>query len=315
MLKLHKKDKKILSVLDFNARASLVEISKKTGYSKQLIRYRINELSKKGIIGGTYAVIDNFKVGYGSYHIFFKFQNISEKKENEIISYLNSLKQCKQVFSIGGSWDLIFVLWTRDLIELNNLLNKVSIKYGNFIINKFISISTMFSYFRYKCIYDSKNYPEISFNLVEPFDKLDNIDYTLMDMLNKDARLSNIELAKKLKINPSTVQKRIKNLISKEVIKGFRIYLNEQVLGYSQYRLHVKLKSLDVDKINKLKNHLRYHKNALSVRKSMDKTYLEINLLVKDPRSFHNIVKEIKHSFSDVARDYNWYILYDVTKK
>ena len=55
MEELDLKDKKILFALDFDARMSLTQLGKKVGVSKQVAKYRIENLAKRGIIKGFYT--------------------------------------------------------------------------------------------------------------------------------------------------------------------------------------------------------------------------------------------------------------------
>lgn len=52
MLKLNLKDRKILSILDMNARTPLSQIAKQVGLSREVVHYRIQQLEKKGAIEG-----------------------------------------------------------------------------------------------------------------------------------------------------------------------------------------------------------------------------------------------------------------------
>lgn len=312
MVRLDKKDKKILAELDFNARASLSELSKKIKLSKQVIKYRLDELIRKKVIKGFYALIDIFKLGYGCYQIFLKFQNITEKKEKEIINHICKIKEVKQVTTIGGDWDIIFVVWTKNLAALEKLMNGIGVRFGKYIFNKHVSIPTMFSYFRHKFAYDAEDFPSITIAVQKEIINLDKIDQALVNMLNKEGRLLNIQLSRKLRVSPATIQKRIQKLISKEVIKGFRLQLNESSLDFFHYRLFIRLKSLNIKRINALIDYLRTHKNILSVAKAIEKTDLEINLFVQNPRGFYNFINELKYNFPDLFKDYTWYTFYEI---
>ncbi|MBL7100796.1 MAG: AsnC family transcriptional regulator [Nanoarchaeota archaeon] len=310
MVKIDKKDKRILEFLDFNSRASLSEIAKKLGYSKQLVKYRLDELQKKGIIKGTYGLLDIFKVGYGCYRIFLKFQNLSEKKEKEIVDYILRLKKVKRVIRIGGEWDLVFVVWTKNLAELENTIEKLTLRFGKWIFNKYISIVAQFSYFRYKYAYDTEDFPSFTISLNQETVQLDKIDEHLIEILNKDGRIPIIKIAKKLRLSPVTIKKRIDSLLEKGVIKCFRLIINEDKLDYFNYWVYVKFKGLNPERIEGLVNFLKSHKNVLSVSKSVEKTDLEVNLFVKTPKILYEFISQLKFKFSDIIGDFVWYAIY-----
>mgnify|MGYP001587376837 CR=1 FL=1 len=86
-MKLDLKDKKILTLLDENARYTNSEIAKKVQLSKPAVEYRINSLEKQKVIFEYYMVIDFTKLGYSQYKLYFKFQNTNLEDETKIINY------------------------------------------------------------------------------------------------------------------------------------------------------------------------------------------------------------------------------------
>ena len=61
-MKLDLKDKKILYELDLNSRATLNEIAKKVGLSKQVVDYRLKNLIKNNVINRFYTAINFSKL-------------------------------------------------------------------------------------------------------------------------------------------------------------------------------------------------------------------------------------------------------------
>ena len=59
---------------------------------------------------------------------------------------------------------------------------------------------------------------------------LDNKDKKILDVLKQNARLSIRDVAKKTKLRPSTVHKRLQNLISSGIIKEFTLKLDDSAL-------------------------------------------------------------------------------------
>lgn len=62
-------------------------------------------------------------------------------------------------------------------------------------------------------------------------DKLDTIDQKIIQILQKNAREKNTEIARQLKITEGAVRKRIKKLVENGVIEGFTVNLSEQMAG------------------------------------------------------------------------------------
>ncbi len=64
VIKLDLKDKKILTLLDEDARLSNTQIAKKVGLSKPAVEYRLKRFEKNNIIFSYYTVVNFTKLGY-----------------------------------------------------------------------------------------------------------------------------------------------------------------------------------------------------------------------------------------------------------
>ena len=107
-IKLDLKDRRILYHLDIDSRATLNQLAKKAGLSKQVLAYRLKNLVKTGVIKQFYTTINFSKLGYTHYKLYLKFQNVSPEKEKEIVEYWVSRKNVAWVASCRGRWDLPF---------------------------------------------------------------------------------------------------------------------------------------------------------------------------------------------------------------
>ena len=88
MIKLDKKDKRILYELDKTARQALSKIANKVNLKRESIRYRLKKYLQEGLIRNYLTVIDTAKFGFIHYKIYTKLHNITEEQEKEFISYL-----------------------------------------------------------------------------------------------------------------------------------------------------------------------------------------------------------------------------------
>jgi Lrp/AsnC family leucine-responsive transcriptional regulator len=61
--------------------------------------------------------------------------------------------------------------------------------------------------------------------------ELDQIDRKILDTLQKDGRLSNVELAEQVGLSPSPCLRRVKRLEDDGVIAGYRATLDRKALG------------------------------------------------------------------------------------
>jgi len=63
--------------------------------------------------------------------------------------------------------------------------------------------------------------------------KIDKIDFTILEMLEEDARISFREIARKLQVSPDTISKRFERLKEKAIIVDSTVVIDPAKIGYS----------------------------------------------------------------------------------
>ncbi len=304
------KDKKIIAELSLNARANISDIAKKVGLSKQVVKYRLENLEKRKIIEGYYAILNINKLGYLYNRIFLKFQNVNPDKENEIIKFFITHKKIGWIAQLDGDWDLAAVVWARDSVEFEEVLDEILNKFGKYFEDKFISVATKIYHLKHKFLISINSPSEIILGGKVEEAKIDYLDHNILGILTKNARKSLIEIGEELKTSPKVIKYRIKSLINKKIILGFNIKLNYRLLEYTHQKIFLHLTNMSNEGIQKLISYLKSLDKSIYVTKAIGVADIEFELLVKSNEEFHNIVRELRYKFSDIIRDYSSFIIY-----
>jgi Lrp/AsnC family leucine-responsive transcriptional regulator len=61
---------------------------------------------------------------------------------------------------------------------------------------------------------------------------IDNIDREILNIIQKDARISNADIARQVELAPSAVLERVRKLEERGVIRGYSADIDPKVLGY-----------------------------------------------------------------------------------
>ncbi len=305
MIKLDLKDRKILFELDTNSRQSYQQIANKVRLSKDSIFYRIKRLEKEGVIERYQTLIDVGKLGYISFRIFYKLQNTTSKKEEEIINYLKNQRIVGWMVSVEGNWDINTWILCKGISELDEFWKNFAKKYINYLADKKLSIFTDITYFsRAYFLPDKRNDLSIRF-VTEPKEvDIDKIDIEILKLLVLNARIPILEIADKLKVSSKMISYRIKNLQKKKVIVGYRTMFNLQKLGYLYYRLHIKVHNINEQKAKEFRAFAFHHPNIIYDHYSLGGPDLEIDIQVGDVEKLREIIKEIKDKFSGIIQNY-----------
>ena len=127
-IKLDKIDRKILDILQSNAKITNTQLSKDVGLSPAPTLERVKKLETSGIIKGYYAKLDTDKVGLGVY----TFVQVSLKSHNKksidiFINAINVIPEVIECHHITGSGDFILKITSSDIQSYQKLmLEKVS---------------------------------------------------------------------------------------------------------------------------------------------------------------------------------------------
>lgn len=127
-LKLDEIDRKILEILQSNAKITNAQLSKDIGLSPAPTLERVKKLETSGIIKSYHAMLDTDRIGLGV-HTFVQVTLKGHNKKN-IEMFLTEINQIPEVIEchhITGSGDFILKVISKDITSYQRLmLEKVS---------------------------------------------------------------------------------------------------------------------------------------------------------------------------------------------
>ncbi len=303
-------DKKIIYNLDFSSRMPLTQLAKKVGISKQVAKYRIENLVKIGIIMGFYADINASKIGLEIYMVYFKFHKMTPEIEKKFIRHMRSQESVGVNISVNGKWDYTIDLWAPSIMHFKRYYQNIMKDYEKYVKNKQVVIETDFYYFKPKPVLDIKSDEQITMTGDIESIKLDEIDKKILEQLAKNARIPLVDLAQIVNLTPNAVKERIKNLEKNKIILGYRVFINYQLLGFLHYRVFLHLENLTEETERKIIQFLKYNKTCVSITKTIGYCELEFRPIVKDVDEFYKLMEELRNKFADYLKDYESIIYY-----
>ncbi|MFH1917977.1 MAG: winged helix-turn-helix transcriptional regulator [Nanoarchaeota archaeon] len=296
-------DRKILSELDKDARQTLNQIAKKVGKSKQLINYRIKNLEQRGVIKGYNAIIDYSKLGFLSFRVYIKLKGIAPKKQEEFVDFLKKQKEVWWLMSVENICDIAYATFVEDVYEFYGYLEKLS-KYNKYIQSKEVVIYSHIRQFSKSYILDKISSREEYLVGASKKDKFDKVDLKLLELISENARISLIDLASKLKMAPQSVTYRLKNLEKKEIVKGYRVNLDLDKLGFKDYKIYLRL--INNSRMKDLEDFCKSNKSIVTTNKTIGGADFEIELQLNDLEEFHKILDKLREKFSDIIDSYKY---------
>jgi len=126
--------------------------------------------------------------------------------------------------------------------------------------------------------------------MVKKIAEIDEIDNKILKLLEEDARLPFLEIAKKLKLSESTVRKRVQALKEKGVIKRFTVEIDPAKIGLNT----VAIVGIDVDppKLLEVAQKLCEFKEIRCVATSTGDHMIMTEIWTKDGRELTRLISE-----------------------
>ncbi len=301
------KDCKILNEIEMNARINYSLLGKKTGLSKQVVKYRIEILEKKKVIQGYFAIIDLLKLGFSIHVVYLKLQAISSKQQD---LWQNQIDKHPAVMSTGknaGEWDLTIVIKAQNNYELDKIFKQIIKGKEDKIKNKIITTQIESTYFTEKVFYDKEG-KEATTNGGKNL-KIDKIDEKLLKILGRDGRASLVNLSEKLKLTPNAIKHRLKQLENEKIIVGWKTKINYELLGFLHFRVFIHSKKMSEDFYLKVKNFLKQKGNIESISKYWGYADIDFRIHAKDIMELYKFISETKDAFIENIIDINSMII------
>jgi Lrp/AsnC family transcriptional regulator, leucine-responsive regulatory protein len=299
---LDKKDTKILSLLAENARMSYTQIAKKVGLSRDAVRYRIKNLTVKGILQGSRVVVDTAKFGYDTYHIFLQLKLPSKEKEAEVIKKLQTHPFVKMVMTFSGKFDIQISLIAKNVHEFDTLLDIIFRDCYPFV-QKYEVLTVIAPY----C---NLIFPQSFVQTHKEAQKkkrvvsYDTKDVAILDSLANDAIKPYYSIANDVGLSADAVTHRVRKMKENGIVTNFVPIINYTGLSYSIYALLLRFTGLDKEKKNTLQELLQTDKNTLWAVHCIGKYDTQIYLCVKNTEEVHDTLNNLRRHFPEAVSDY-----------
>lgn len=133
-------DKQLLEVLQQDGRISFADLSRKLNIAEATLRFRVKRLQDAKVITRFAAILDPAKVGYGvSGAILLK---IDPAYLEQACKELTAFDETVYLFQSTGEYDIVSVIFARDLPHLNDVVKRTKMIGG--VKDARVSVTTRF---------------------------------------------------------------------------------------------------------------------------------------------------------------------------
>ncbi len=305
-VKLDAKDRRVLYLLESNARAPLSKIARFARVSKQTVHYKIQNFIKRGVSSGFIAELDVAKLGFENYEVWIQLQNVGESERERLIDFFVGHERVRWVASCIGKIDLAVGVLAKSVSDFNGILSAILEKHGGKIRNYFVCVSVELYNFRKAYLLGSKaGAREHTFFGGEPVAaSLDSADKKILSLLAGNARIPLIELAGKAGVSPNTARSKLKKLIDKKIITGFKALINFEKIGFENVEVLLSIQNSTRSEEKRLFEWCASKPECTFFLRYIGAWSADIALDVRNAEHVHALVSELRNEFSGIIKDF-----------
>jgi DNA-binding Lrp family transcriptional regulator len=128
---------------------------------------------------------------------------------------------------------------------------------------------------------------------------LDLKDRKILSQLDINARQTNVEIGRKVRLSKEVVNYRIQRLEKEGFIKGYQTIIDTSKLGYSTLRIHLKFQDIKLEKEKEILDILKKKKKIIYILKTDGPWDISFGFLARDIFEFNDFYKEFKSIFKE----------------
>lgn len=237
-------DRRILIELDQDASASLSQIARKIRIGNDLVEYRMQRFFKAGVINRLTPTINPSVLGFNVFKTYLKHR-IPQKLKKTWIKTIDQHPNTYWLVEGYGRWDILISIAARDFTEFQKILDTHIGNLGEHFIDLAVFPLVQVSRFDKKYLFsDIKINSRKKTNWENASNKvlLDDLGRKILWELSDNCRISDTELALRLKVTPAMISYRRKAFLDNQVIVGYRLQFDYSVLGMIFVKVFLELK-------------------------------------------------------------------------
>ena len=312
---LDKKDKQILALLNIDGRLTQTQIGNKIKMSRELVKYRIEKLVRENYISGFNIIVSNRALGFETYSIIFRLQNVTNEIIKEITLFIKEHPKIKFFDRSSGDWDFNIIVAVRGKYGLTRFIDEINELYGQHFSE--YTLYTRVAVLKHDNLewIAKVDYKPKMFDFYEGEVILDQKDNRMLRKLAQNGNISFADLSRQAKINPETCAQRFKKLREKNVILKAKALINYEKFDVQQYVLYLKINQFSREKRKKFTNFLRSEKSIVFAERVLGDYDVKIVIIAENQRKFDEEFTKVRAYLKHDIRKYSFAIVLEIIRR
>lgn len=305
------KDARLLAELDREARESHAVLGRRTGMSKEIVRYRIDRLIKRGIIVRFHTVINYCKLGFLKCKLYLRLTNTSAEQIEKICTYFQRHPKTEWVVCSSGRWEIIVTYLVHNVNEFDDEMQQALERFSEHIEEKAVAFTLYLAHQEREFLTTKTKHPMrvVCHTIKDAQERIDEIDDKILRSLANNARAPITEIAKHLSTTARVVQHRVRDLERKKIILAYKAHLNPTQLNRIFCKAILYLKNVPEHRKSMLVAYASSIPGATWPQAVLGAWDLEIDFEVESYDAFQAILFDLRAKFPDVLKHHEFCVV------
>jgi Lrp/AsnC family transcriptional regulator, leucine-responsive regulatory protein len=306
------KDQRIIAELDKNSRQSNAQIGKKVRLSKEVVKYRIDNLIEKGIILRFHTVTNYFKLGIYKFKLYLRLKNVNQQKLEEMAKFFQNNKKTEWVVNTTGRWDFIIGFLLKNVNEFDDEIQIIFNKFSEYIQERAVTTTLYLAHHAREFLSERTKQDKLKVvyhTSKDKQEKIDEIDEKILILITNNARMSVVEIAKKINKTPRIVQYRIRELERKKIILAYKVQIDPRKMGRIFCKMIVYLVNTTEENINQFVDYASSIPGSVWPQRVMGAWDFELDFEIQNYDLFQEIILDLKEKFPDIISNHEFCIV------
>lgn len=302
-------DARLLEALSLDARARYSDLAQLLGITRQAVRYHLDQLEARGVLEGTYVMLNIAKLGYLYHRVLLQLVNLSPTAEKRVIDYFVEHPSVGWVVEQEGEWDLALAVWTRSMVAFETFVDDMHDELSDHIGETRVSLSSRIHHLKSGFLTNVPGKQALVVGGELDHVTLDATDYEILQILARDGRRTHAEIANSLGLSAKVVRYRLNRLHEQNVILGFNIRVNHAQLGLTQHKVLLQLVGITHEKRQNLIDYLTDQSAVVCITRAIGFSDLEFEVIVRSNDEFSDVLRALRYSFPEMIRDVSSFVI------
>jgi len=288
---------KVLWALQEHPTATVQQLARAVGFRPGKVQYLLRRLKddRKLVIR---PFVNFLATGAHYVAVFATLHATNGRGRKALAKFLNQERSIGWCSELVGDYELAFTLSCRHLAEIPTLFERMRSSTGVEISEYVLSPRLNFSLFKRKFL-TRLPVKALSFDARYPQQpvQLDTMDHRILKVLADESFDSIREVARLIGEPVSTVDRRVRELKTQNVILGEFVDLAPTFLGVHPYRLLIRTKNMSKEALSQMFQFARAHPRIVFFMETLGVFNIEIGLELAEPGIIMEVISDLNEHF------------------